>query len=176
MLWNNSEFQSTLLVRGATGVDAPNVQQKVFQSTLLVRGATCLFLIQLPKDAHFNPRSSWEERPQHLASSVASFMISIHAPRERSDKIPHRPNGEVLQFQSTLLVRGATLSLRYALLFALFQSTLLVRGATLSILWFLCSYSISIHAPRERSDHQYFIQWQLPWYFNPRSSWEERPH
>ena len=57
-------------------------------------------------------------------------MISIHAPREGSDGIPGLPDKIMLEFQSTLPVRGATEA----------------DGA------FLRDILISIHAPREGSD------------------------
>ena len=79
----------------------------IFQSTLLVRGAT-------------------------LAKSGLAEVnaISIHAPRERSDRLVR---------QRLYLVR-------------LFQSTLLVRGATAALGNAVDKIKISIHAPRERSD------------------------
>mgnify|MGYP006968524586 CR=1 FL=1 len=61
-------------------------------------------------------------------------MISIHAPRERSD--------------------GTSLTLRLAK--SLFQSTLLVRGATKNSPRRQRRQGISIHAPRERSDKKFF--------------------
>ena len=55
-------FQSTLLVRGATGYRLTTAITFTFQSTLLVRGAT-----------------------QQKAIREQMVEISIHAPRERSD-------------------------------------------------------------------------------------------
>ena len=57
-------------------------------------------------------------------------FISIHAPRERSDPMFQNPKIKIRPFQSTLLVRGATLELEK----------------------FEKYVDISIHAPRERSD------------------------
>ena len=71
----------------------------------------------------------------------------------RGATIPHCHNSEVLQFQSTLLVRGATSGLCNDKL----------------------TKCISIHAPRERSDHEVCGRSRRKRYFNPRSSWEERP-
>ena len=85
------------------------------------------------------------------------------------------PKIKIRPFQSTLLVRGATLELekfekyvdisihaprersdtQIANLFVqnlIFQSTLLVRGATSLSMSYQDSKTISIHAPRERSD------------------------
>ena len=101
-----------------------------FQSTLLVRGAT----LELEKFEKY-------------------VDISIHAPRERSDGANTSGNSFNKIFQSTLLVRGATIYFWHSLHFAhLFQSTLLVRGATNTIHISVAPKSISIHAPRERSD------------------------
>ena len=82
------EFQSTLLMRGATIVGAlGTLDRGVFQSTLLMRGAT-----------DSNP---W---------SVQDLSISIHAPHARSDETYAYTSGGEGEFQSTLLMRGATCS------------------------------------------------------------------
>ena len=60
-------------------------------------------------------------------------------------------------FQSTLLVRGATYRVKFANLADLFQSTLLVRGATGFTAKSTIPVYISIHAPRERSDLNIYI-------------------
>ena len=100
--------------------------------------------------------------------------ISIHAPREGSDRPrdlrgpgrhdfnPRSPRGERLaiswhllqtrEFQSTLPARGATLAAAEALDLVIFQSTLPARGATLELLGAGVGKVISIHAPREGSD------------------------
>ena len=110
-----------------------------------------------------------------LSSQPVSSQISIHAPHARSDSAISRKKALSLLFQSTLLMRGATISRhrsrscrrhfnprssceeRLAALdcvqcIAVFQSTLLMRGAT------LCS----AQRPLGYCD------------FNPRSSCEER--
>ena len=79
-------------------------------------------------------------------------FISIHAPRERSDVFSLIVIILYLTFQSTLLVRGATVNDVKKGSEKIFQSTLLVRGATQPTLWYFYGKSISIHAPRERSD------------------------
>ena len=56
----------------------------------------------------------------------------------------------------------------------LFQSTLLMRGATVCFCVTLRRFDISIHAPHARSDPEVSIHTPSPWYFNPRSSCEER--
>ena len=147
-----------------------------FQSTLLMRGAT---LTPLPpcrqqQISIHAPHARSDMGP--LSSQPVSSQISIHAPHARSDSAISRKKALSLLFQSTLLMRGATISRhrsrscrrhfnprssceeRLAALdcvqcIAVFQSTLLMRGAT------LCS----AQRPLGYCD------------FNPRSSCEERP-
>ena len=61
-------------------------------------------------------------------------MISIHAPHARSDACQPGKDYSQVGFQSTLLMRGATIFDDAEPLIAKFQSTLLMRGATVSIL------------------------------------------
>ena len=117
-----------------------------FQSTLPVRGAT-----------------------PSQASIEAEHYISIHAPREGSDRrfITSRARGTV--FQSTLPVRGATPFHSGDNTASLFQSTLPVRGATLPPDKIQLMKEISIHAPREGSDKSLFGSDLSGLNFNPRS-------
>ncbi len=78
----------------------------------------------------------------------ASVLISIHAPRERSDLAALNTSITGWEFQSTLLVRGATMGDVYATYPA----------------------DISIHAPRERSDCIRLDRLTDAENFNPRSS------
>ena len=105
-----------------------------------------------------------------------SWLISIHAPREGSDVIkkvglspttdfnPRSPRGErpnkffkpihLIKFQSTLPARGATpMECKKVCTPIGFQSTLPARGATYQGVCNLRRRRISIHAPREGSDH-----------------------
>ena len=79
-------------------------------------------------------------------------------------------------FQSTLLMRGATIDVIFILSsIPRFQSTLLMRGATPGRRWPCGRPCISIHAPHARSDLRSNLT-HLPFAnFNPRSSCEERP-
>ena len=148
-------FQSTLLMRGATILAFLLIQWSRFQSTLLMRGATSCpqhlhaissaISIHAPharSDAtpsttstarrYFNPRSSCEERPGCRLATTTS-TISIHAPHARSDTaLDIGPHTEPI-FQSTLLMRGATVRSWMAPARLRFQSTLLMRGATVSL-------------------------------------------
>ena len=83
---------------------------------------------------NFNPRSSCEERRTGLMVFCSSS----------------------LEFQSTLLMRGATLvNRRQPGPRTLFQSTLLMRGATQVYPQIQIQIGISIHAPHARSDPLY---------------------
>ena len=84
--WRRGKFQSTLLMRGATGqIEPAEIVDFLFQSTLLMRGATVL-------------PDAWHR--QH--------RISIHAPHARSDQQRLNEEFKLTKFQSTLLMRGAT--------------------------------------------------------------------
>ena len=195
-------FQSTLLMRGATGHFIAQADiVLVFQSTLLMRGATrrmgpvhsdhhisihapharsdlaaaragTPMLYFNPRSSceerrvtrtrtrqtttHFNPRSSCEERLAIRFTTTSSHTISIHAPHARSDQLNTAYDAFVKQFQSTLLMRGATCNLRC---------------------FGICLRFISIHAPHARSDVMTsFASLCSKYYFNPRSSCEERLH
>ena len=192
-----------------------------FQSTLLMRGATVTARRMHHCQSNFNPRSSCEERRDHIKDGSAEWvvfqstllmrgatvrasgsrhgdMISIHAPHARSDRsqagrecgqllisihAPHaRSDGRVIMtqidvtlFQSTLLMRGATQQHNAEVGGVPFQSTLLMRGATR--FWVYVDAKrvlISIHAPHARSDFTRTGLRTMRSYFNPRSSCEER--
>ena len=95
-----------------------------------MRGATTAAVFSSSATMHFNPRSSCEERrPLHDDRGQLQH-ISIHAPHARSDATSG--NALVLtKFQSTLLMRGATIQYIY-------------EGDR--------GHVISIHAPHARSD------------------------
>ena len=127
------KFQSTLLMRGATYNESyclpkhyyfnprssceerlPSSSQSglmiLFQSTLLMRGATWT-RFGLAIRLYFNPRSSCEERHKRPDGSFTWDSISIHAPHARSDVKSPPLDKSIPKFQSTLLMRGATVSL-----------------------------------------------------------------
>ena len=116
-------------MRGATICSFAGLICALFQSTLPVRGATFGFDSRAaPKDISIHAPREGSDRALWAVESMGT--ISIHAPREGSDA----PGGEDRQadavFQSTLPVRGAT------------QETGDRRPRSI----------ISIHAPREGSD------------------------
>ena len=58
----------------------------LFLSTLPARGATCHSIGMGPIIFHFYPRSPRGERPAERQKAIAENHISIHAPREGSDR------------------------------------------------------------------------------------------
>ena len=129
------KFQSTLLMRGATSPKSGRNQQKEFQSTLLMRGATrqsarAHLLVGISIHAP-HARSDLTDE----VDEIRALQISIHAPHARSDKLDKAGQDAVAEFQSTLLMRGAT------------RCDLAQDGRP----------DISIHAPHARSDsiHSY---------------------
>ena len=139
-----------------------------------MRGATRYLSIGLSSCHDFNPRSSCEERLYSNRLLYDSRVISIHAPHARSDLSIFLNNMLLCQFQSTLLMRGAT-----------GQKTVDVAYFDISIhapharsddyKHCQCGQQcISIHAPHARSDKiiQRFAHFMFN--FNPRSSCEER--
>ena len=103
------------------------------------------------------------------------MTISIHAPRAGSDYGGEPDQGDCLEFQSTLPVRGATRPSVVIALFSAFQSTLPVRGATKRVLLCGAPGDISIHAPRAGSDMAGSQIRAIALNFNPRSPCGERP-
>ena len=122
-----------------------------FQSTLPVRGATGGNPLPKPstKISIHAPREGSDRCPSCQEKRI---RISIHAPREGSDTAFSASTLTYTAFQSTLPVRGATKAAEIASWLYGFQSTLPVRGAT-GISTPVCGQcGISIHAPREGSD------------------------
>ena len=168
-------FLSTLPVRGATSLLLLDLGQVVisihapregsdplpctdgglpvpFLSTLPVRGATPagfdvwpeeLISIHAPREG-----SDWAI----CRSNSPECLISIHAPREGSDARPAAASTSLMEFLSTLPVRGATRDVNQMCGDGLFLSTLPVRGATGIAIGAAEHRVISIHAPREGSD------------------------
>ena len=152
-----------------------SAQKTQFQSTLLMRGATWyaldkryLFMISihapharsdlssrssLTRTSNFNPRSSCEERhDEQPEKQLRPRPISIHAPHARSDQTaqPQRWQQPYFNPRSSCEER--------------LDAILLVQAED----------RISIHAPHARSDSRISACWYMAVYFNPRSSCEER--
>ena len=105
--------------------------RKGFQSTHLLRGATmCIASASIFHD-DFNPRTSCEVRLYILYNrNACRRKISIHAPLARCDLWKFLLDCSQQAFQSTHLLRGATMPAIISCLLSLFQSTHLLRGAT----------------------------------------------
>ena len=185
-------------MRGATDRRHERVHAILFQSTLLMRGATRPLPSSCRIPIHFNPRSSCEERLPSVLYMPNNCSISIHAPHARSD-VAESP-GDIHERISIHAphARSDALMLDFLVRRHEFQSTLLMRGATdrLSdhhgcVQYFnprssceerpgqsaakATSGAISIHAPHARSDlHQPRHAPPVTIHFNPRSSCEER--
>ena len=82
-------FQSTLLMRGATGAPASARVTPLFQSPLLMRGATSLKISPVPSVRDFNPRSSCEER--HGVFLHGEQSRRYFNPRSSCEERPARP-------------------------------------------------------------------------------------
>ena len=97
-------------------------------------------------------------------------IISIHAPREGSDAVSMVSVCPFGIFLSTLPVRGATVEPQSFLdYYASFLSTLPVRGATFDKAPCYNAIIISIHAPREGSDGCCRVGFYILRDFYPRS-------
>ena len=190
-----SPFQSTLLMRGATrfymssgtcaeiSIHAPHARSDA-------EGQTVLGFLKISIHAP-HARSDWRTPPVSTTSSYFN-------PRSSCEERPQLVRADLLdkEFQSTLLMRGATPSRNGSAMTGIFQSTLLMRGATRVVAGVELRAFISIHAPHARSDrvcetpcnvHQISIhapharsdrppkgrKCPAP-NFNPRSSCEER--
>ena len=84
------KFQFTLPARGATFQARKKLWRLRFQSTLPARGATSGSSGRNPAQGYFNPRSPRGERRKQLKNATKKEKISIHAPREGSDRITMR--------------------------------------------------------------------------------------
>ena len=84
--------------------------------------------------------------------SISPKPISIHTPLAGSDLVSSLPSFELVQFQSTLPLRGATKNSSPPLTLTLFQSTLPLRGATYRLGRVPYPPRISIHTPLAGSD------------------------
>ena len=124
---------------------------------------------------NFYPRSPRGERQDLTGASYPSAVISIHAPREGSDRIEPDVYRRVGLISIHAPREGSDASPPpLGILTASFLSTLPARGAT-----FRCARStalemISIHAPREGSDSLFLFRYRPRDNFYPRSPRGER--
>ena len=130
-IWKTSfQFQSTLLIRGATS------------SFLFFSSEIALISIHAP---HTRSDNLFILRVDGLAS------ISIHAPHTRSDeKIYALTHNDIISIHAPHTRSDFPRNLHD--LGMIFQSTLLIRGATRRCHGLHGGHGISIHAPHTRSD------------------------
>ncbi len=170
-------FQSTLPAKGATSVGvkrrtptagfnprSPRRERRrlselslrswVFQSTLPAKGATWVPGV-LASKRQVSIHAPREGSDQRLRPSLVSTSVSIHAPREGSDK-PSDADGDTVNcFNPRSPRRERHAGFRAKLVYIWFQSTLPAKGATPWVVVCLRIAHVSIHAPREGSDHGY---------------------
>ena len=147
-------FQSTLLIRGATHQGELVSRAMKFQSTLLIRGATCSGVSTRHRGGHFNPRSSYEERlVRHWPYPISNDYFN---PRSSYEE---RPLRRLPQTRDAISIHAPH-----------------TRSDPRHLSLASRTAPISIHAPHTRSDLPTtpFVRSQTD--FNPRSSYEERPH
>ena len=145
------QFQSTLLMRGAT--DMGVLLGTPMRISIHAPHARSDFHVVIPmiQSIDFNPRSSCEER-----------------------LCPFCDTGKPRKFQSTLLMRGATINETMQSIQSIFQSTLLMRGAT-APRRLSCAHRAYFN-PRSSCEERRCLDRAVDFfeYFNPRSSCEER--
>ena len=106
-----------------------------------------------PSRCDFNPRSSCEERRLLPLATDCDCDFNPRSSCEERLTMPPAANFGTL-FQSTLLMRGATIfGAVSSIAVCIFQSTLLMRGATRDEYEKAVNDKISIHAPHARSDN-----------------------
>ena len=163
-------------MRGATVTAGESVYQlSQFQSTLLMRGATIVFgraALRLVISIHA-PHARSDSSKGEIDMAIT---ISIHAPHARSDFTVGSGGGDIAIFQSTLLMRGATRPRSRTSATPCYfnpRSSCEERRALSNRP--RAPGQISIHAPHARSDTVPALPTALrSSYFNPRSSCEER--
>ena len=151
-LHNDNKFQSTLLMRGATidviddmlddtiSIHAPHARSDFVMADIAVEIAISIHAPHarsdptiakvLPLPSYFNPRSSCEERLLHTLQAPA---LSYFNPRSSCEERQHNKIDRLHNDNK-------------------FQSTLLMRGATIDVIDDMLDDTISIHAPHARSD------------------------
>ena len=168
------KFQSTPLMRGATGVAGHASSSDRFQSTPLMRGAT------------------------GRAGAVAKEgEVSIHAPHARGDTSRDRCRRPTRSFNPRPSCEGRLDSVGALSGKMVFQSTPLMRGATWNVNQGVKGEDcfnprpscegrlghaqelprrdgVSIHAPHARGDSHSRCPWSMRSSFNPRPSCEGR--
>ena len=146
-----------------------------FLSTLPARGATSPRCWRRHASKNFYPRSPRGERQPLPCCSGMLSMISIHAPREGSDRRPQPTLKPPCNFypRSPRGERRTTKPRKEAPHDFYPRSPRGERLVGPYVLWHDCII-ISIHAPREGSDGRFAGWLASPWHFYPRSPRGER--
>ena len=129
-----------------------------------------------PARTNFNPRSPCGERRGDFSPPPKTVEFQSTLPVRGATVSSVVLLSSVVLFQSTLPVRGATTAMRFWCGLPVFQSTLPVRGATAGGGHCSTRSKISIHAPRagsdrENSDHYPDFQIILVWLFVSGRIW-----
>ena len=192
------QFQSTLLMRGATSIpSACCILEIISIHAPHARSDSARRMASLTP-SNFNPRSSCEERRRNDYGSIPSSYFNPRSSCEERRTSSTRCKS-ASRFQSTLLMRGATCRavIGYVRLREISIHAPHARSDLHSVSVRSPYLSISIHAPHARSDRggsssspSMIFQSTLlmrgataprgvfpvtAHYFNPRSSCEERP-
>ena len=127
-----------------------------------MRGATVTQLHCGHFYGNFNPHSPCGERPGIAIGVDGLPAISIHTPHAGSDEYNNNYDPTTVEFQSTLPMRGATVSIdNFTYKYRKFQSTLPMRGATGNDAESVYQPSISIHTPHAGSDSRLAVLYGL---------------
>ena len=124
-----------------------------FQSTLLMRGATLVSDCRECFMFYFNPRSSCEERLSGINGVVTAIAFQSTLLMRGATRDELEAMDEITLFQSTLLMRGATLQRQVqALVVRDFNPRSSCEERLEIVKRSLQELHISIHAPHARSD------------------------
>ena len=160
-------------MRGATLPRTFHVRTHQFQSTLLMRGATISvrnIAVMLDISIHA-PHARSDSYPCFLAPSTNNFN-----PRSSCEErlLINLLYSDYLRFQSTLLMRGATILCVTTARRLLFQSTLLMRGATRRKRLYRKNKEFQSTLLMRGATTAKALSMSVTENFNPRSSCEER--
>ncbi len=123
--------------------------------------------------SHFNPRSPCGERLRQIESRPIHVDFNPRSPC--GERQPGgQGNQRALRFQSTLPMRGATLTYQLSWFRLTFQSTLPMRGATFGTVAAIDAIKFQSTLPMRGATHIVLKSGQWSGNFNPRSPCGER--
>ena len=167
-------FQSTRPIRGATEKIAKRVASTAFQSTRPIRGATHRFVQGIP-DRDISIHAPHTGRDYGILVLPLRTTISIHAPHTGRDSYDEDHLRDLVEFQSTRPIRGATSSMRAGDSGPGYFNPRAPYGARR-----IQGYrqktqdNISIHAPHTGRDRRVSRLFDKLRYFNPRAPYGAR--